>query len=87
MLLSNVQSKVKDFSASHAQPARRLEGRKLQLNGSRSDVRESCIPRRVVVLVSAGMELIVFLVAGIVLCFGISMRIMLITLMFSVVAK
>ena len=31
------------------------------------------------VLVSAGIELIVFLVAGIVLCFGFSMRRMLIT--------
>ena len=39
------------------------------------------------VLVSAGIELIVFLVAGIVLCFGFSMRRMLIILMFSVVAK
>ena len=38
------------------------------------------------VLVSAGIELIVFLVAGTVLCFEFSMRRML-TLMFSVVAK
>ena len=35
----------------------------------------------------AGTELIFFLVAGIVLCFGFSMRRMLITLMFSVVSK
>ena len=39
------------------------------------------------VLVSAGIELIVFLVAGAVLCFEFSMRRMLITLMFSVVAQ
>ena len=40
------------------------------------------------VLVSAGIELIFFLVAGIMLWFRFSMRIMLITLMFSsVVAK
>ena len=39
------------------------------------------------VLVSAGIELFVFLVAGTVLCFGFSMRRMLITLMFSVVAE
>ena len=39
------------------------------------------------VLVSAGIELIVFLVAGTVLCFEFSMRRMLITLMFSVVAQ
>ena len=39
------------------------------------------------VLVSAGIELTVFLVAGTVLCFEFSMRRMLITLMFSVVAK
>ena len=32
-----------------------------------------------VVLVSAGIELILFLVAGTVLCFGFSVRIMLIT--------
>ena len=36
------------------------------------------------VLVLAGIELVFFLVAGIVLCFGFSTRIM---LMFSVVAK
>ena len=39
------------------------------------------------VLVSAGIELIVFLVAGTVLCFEFSMRRMLIILMFSVVAQ
>ena len=39
------------------------------------------------VLVSAGIELIVFLLAGTVLCFEFSMRRMLITLMFSVVAQ
>ena len=39
------------------------------------------------VLVSAGTELIVFLAAGTVLCFEFSMRRMLITLMFSVVAQ
>ena len=39
------------------------------------------------VLVSAGIELIVFLVAGTVLCFEFCMIRMLITLMFSVVAK
>ena len=39
------------------------------------------------VLVSAGIELIVFPVAGMVLCFEFSMRRMLVTLMFSVVAK
>ena len=39
------------------------------------------------VLVSAGIELIFLLVAGIVLCFGFSMRRMLITVIFSVVAK
>ena len=35
--------------------------------------------KRVIVLVSARIELIFFLVAGIVLCFGFRMRIMLIT--------
>ena len=39
------------------------------------------------VLVSAGIELTVFLVAGTVLCFEFSLRRMLVTLMFSVVAK
>ena len=39
------------------------------------------------VLVSAGIELIVFLVAGTVLCFEFSMRRILITLMLSVVDK
>ena len=38
----------------------------------------SCI-KYIVVLVSAGIELIFFLVAGTVLCFGFSVRIMLIT--------
>ena len=40
-----------------------------------------------IVLVSAGIELIVFLVAGTVLCFELGMRRMLITLIFSVVAE
>ena len=39
------------------------------------------------VLVSAGIELTLFLVAGTVLCFEFSMQRMLITLIFSVVAK
>ena len=39
------------------------------------------------VLVSAGIELTFFLVAGTVLCFEFSMRRMLITLMFAVVAQ
>jgi len=39
------------------------------------------------VLVSAEMELIFFLVAGVMLCFGFSMQTMLIILTFLVVAK
>ena len=46
-----------------------------------------CGAELLAVLVSAGIELIFFLVAGIVSCLGFSMRRMLITQMFLVVAK
>ena len=45
------------------------------------------VPHYTHVLASAGIELTVFLVAGKVLCFELSMRRMLITLMVSAVAK